>query len=46
MELYKLSNRIYYSTHEEQRDRPSLGYILGDNFSIAVDAGHSYNHLI
>ena len=44
MELYKLSNRIYYSSYEQQRDRPSLGYIYGDNFSVAVDAGHSDNH--
>lgn len=45
MELYRFSNRIYYSSYEEQRDRPSLGYIYGDNFSVAVDAGHSDNHL-
>ena len=41
MELYKLSSNIYYSSYEELRDRPSLGYIKGSKFSIAIDAGHS-----
>ena len=41
MELYRYSDRIWYSSYEEERDRPVLGYIRGDRFSIAVDAGHS-----
>ena len=45
MELYKLKDYIYYSDYEEERDRPSIGYILGDNFSVAIDAGHSKEHL-
>ncbi len=45
MKLHKLSERIFYSDFEEERDRPALGYIRGDNFSVAVDAGHSIKHL-
>lgn len=45
MELYKLNERVYYSAYEDVRDRPSIGYIKGDNYSIAIDAGHSKEHL-
>ena len=45
MKLHKLSERIYYSDYEEERDRPALGYVKGDRFSVAVDAGHSIKHL-
>jgi glyoxylase-like metal-dependent hydrolase (beta-lactamase superfamily II) len=45
MELYQLNERVYYSAYEEERDRPAIGYIRGDRFSIAIDAGHSEEHL-
>ena len=45
MNLIKLSDRIWYSEYETERDRPSLGYIRGDHWSIAVDAGHSARHV-
>ena len=45
MELIKVSDRIWYSAFEEERDRPGLGYIRGDHWSIAVDAGHSAAHV-
>ena len=45
MELLKASDRIYYSTFETERDRPSLGYVRGDDWSLAVDAGHSDAHV-
>ncbi|MCR5067980.1 MAG: MBL fold metallo-hydrolase [Erysipelotrichaceae bacterium] len=45
MKLHKLSERIYYSDFEEERDRPALGYVRGDKFSVAIDAGHSKEHL-
>ena len=45
MELYQLSERVFYSEYEEERDRPALGYLKGNRFSIAVDAGHSDDHL-
>lgn len=45
MELKKLSNRIYYLPNEEETDRPVLGYINGDKYSLAVDAGNSSKHV-
>ena len=44
MELLQATDRIWYSAFEEERDRPSLGYIRGDRFGVAVDAGHSDVH--
>jgi len=45
MELNKLSDRVYYLTAEERTDRPVLGYIKGDKYSLAVDAGNSSEHV-
>jgi glyoxylase-like metal-dependent hydrolase (beta-lactamase superfamily II) len=45
MELRKLSDRIYYLPNEEETDRPVLGYINGDKYSLAVDAGNSSKHV-
>ena len=45
MELIKVSDRIWFSMYEEERDRPCLGYVRGDNWSLAVDAGHSDAHV-
>ncbi len=45
MELKKLTERIWFMPYEEERDRPNLGYIKGDNRALAVDAGHSEEHV-
>lgn len=45
MELIKLENNIYYSPHDENRDRPVLGYIHGKHCSAMVDAGASTAHI-
>ena len=42
--LKKLTDRIWYFPFEEERDRPNMGYIRGDKWSLAVDAGHSAAH--
>lgn len=39
-----MSERVWYYPYESERDRPNLGYIKGDNWSLAVDAGHSATH--
>ena len=44
MELKRLSQHIWYMPFEEERDRPNLGHVKGDNYSIAIDAGHSAAH--
>ena len=45
MKLERLTERIWYYPFEKERDRPNLGYIRGDRWSLAVDAGHSDAHL-
>ena len=45
MTLQRLTERIWYFPFEEERDRPNLGYIRGDKWSLAVDAGHSDAHV-
>ena len=45
MELKRLTEHIWYMPYEEERDRPNLGYVLGKNWSLAIDAGHSAAHV-
>ncbi len=44
MNLNRLTERVWVYPYEERRDRPNLSYIRGDNWSLAVDAGHSKEH--
>ena len=44
MKLKKLSDHIWYMPFEEERDRPNLGYVKGENWSLAIDAGFEKNH--
>ena len=44
MELKRLTEHIWYMPFEEERDRPNLGYVKGDSWCLAVDAGHSAAH--
>lgn len=46
MELVKVTDRIWYYPFEKERDRPILGYVKGDDWSLAVDAGHSKYHTL
>ncbi|MBR6028245.1 MAG: MBL fold metallo-hydrolase [Clostridia bacterium] len=45
MKLQRLTERVWCYPYEEARDRPNLGYIRGDHWSMAVDAGHSDAHV-
>ncbi len=45
MELKRLTEHIWYMPFEEERDRPNLGYVKGDRWSLAIDAGHSAAHV-
>ena len=45
MELKRLTEYIWVMPYEEERDRPNLSYIRGDRWSLAVDAGHSEEHI-
>ena len=45
MRLNQLTERVWVYPFEEERDRPNLSYIRGDRWSLAVDAGHSEEHI-
>jgi hypothetical protein len=44
LEIQKITERIYYYPCSEEADRPNLGYIRGDNYSLMIDAGNSAKH--
>lgn len=43
--MIKLTEKIYYMPHNEETDRPILGYIKGSKFSLMIDSGNSKNHV-
>ncbi len=45
MGMKRLSEHIWIMPFEEERDRPNLGYVKGDHWSLAIDAGHSAAHV-
>jgi glyoxylase-like metal-dependent hydrolase (beta-lactamase superfamily II) len=45
MELRRITDRIYYMPSSSETDRPVLGYIRGDKYSLMVDAGNSAKHV-
>ncbi|MBR2822251.1 MAG: MBL fold metallo-hydrolase [Clostridia bacterium] len=45
MKLKRLTEHIWYMPYESERDRPNLGYVKGDYWSLAIDAGHSAAHV-
>ena len=45
MRLMRLTDHVYYYPFDSDLDRPCLGYIKGENMSVAVDAGHSSRHV-
>ncbi|MBO4705517.1 MAG: MBL fold metallo-hydrolase [Spirochaetaceae bacterium] len=45
MELKKISEHVWCMPFESERDRPNLGYVKGNNWSLAIDAGHSEAHV-
>ena len=45
MRLEKISEHVWVYPYEERRDRPNLSYIHGDRWNLAVDAGHSREHV-
>lgn len=43
--LTQISENVYILPFDSHRDRPNLGYIHGEKFSVLVDAGNSKAHL-
>lgn len=42
--LKKITDRVFYMPGSEETDRPTLGLICGDKYSLVVDSGNSPNH--
>ena len=45
MKLKKITDRVYYLPHDPDTDRPVLGYIRGDKYTLAIEAGNSQDHV-
>jgi glyoxylase-like metal-dependent hydrolase (beta-lactamase superfamily II) len=45
MELINITDRVYYLPNEQETDRPVLGYIKGDRYTLTVDSGNSACHV-
>lgn len=45
LDMKKLTDRIYYFPHQPETDRPMLGYLRGNKYSLAIDAGYSAGHV-
>lgn len=46
MKLDRISEHVWVYPFEERRDRPNLSYIHGEKWNLAVDAGHSDEHVM
>lgn len=45
MEFRQLTDRVIYSMFDKPADRPVLGYINGQKYSLMIDAGNSQKHV-
>jgi glyoxylase-like metal-dependent hydrolase (beta-lactamase superfamily II) len=43
--MEKLTERIYYMPYHQETDRPNLGYVKGEKYSLMIDAGNSKKHV-
>lgn len=42
--LNTLSESIYYLSNQNDKDRPTLGLVCGDQYSLVIDGGNSVQH--
>ncbi|PZT53217.1 MBL fold metallo-hydrolase [Paenibacillus silvae] len=42
--LKQLSESIYYMVNDNERERPVLGLVCGEKYSLVIDAGNSVQH--
>ncbi len=45
MGLIQLTDRVYCMDFDSATDRPNLGYVRGDKYCLAIDAGNSGSHV-
>ncbi len=44
-DIEKITSHVFIYPFEDERDRPNIGYIKGDKINLAIEAGHSENHV-
>lgn len=42
--LNKIGKSIYYLTNQNEKERPTLGLVCGDKYSLVIDGGNSVQH--
>jgi glyoxylase-like metal-dependent hydrolase (beta-lactamase superfamily II) len=42
--LNKLSDTIYYLSNQDDKERPTLGLVCGEQYSLIIDSGNSTQH--
>src|SRR5690554_3166553 len=42
--LNRISDKVYYLSNEDEKERPALGLVCGDRYSLIIDAGNSPQH--
>lgn len=42
--LNKLCDTIYYLSNQDDRERPTIGLVCGDRYSLIIDSGNSPQH--
>lgn len=45
LSLRKISEHVYILPCDTERDRPNLGYVVGEDYSLLIDTGNSPSHL-
>ncbi|MGD6993112.1 MBL fold metallo-hydrolase [Sutcliffiella horikoshii] len=42
--LNKVTQAVYYLSNDDSKERPTLGLVCGDKFSLVIDSGNSVQH--
>ncbi len=42
--LNKITPSVYYSSNNDAKERPTLGLVCGDKYSLVIDSGNSVQH--
>ena len=46
MGLEQLTQHVFFLPHDAATDRPVLGYVRGQHYAVAIDAGNSKKHVL
>ncbi len=42
--LNKINSSIYYLSNDDAKERPTIGLVCGDKYSLVIDSGNSVQH--